>query len=675
MVAERWNGGLWTPQPVPAPVNSANPMLEGVSCVSPGFCFAVGTFFDIPANRTETLTELWNGIAWSIVPSPNVKFVENSLAAVSCATPVACVAVGDFTPDFALTLNWNGVSWALQMPLGNTELLGVSCVVPLFCMAVGNYNTGAGFITVALEWNGTTWTLMPTPNPVSASNSYLVGISCAGVRDCVAVGTYDVQNTAFNETLAEVWHGNVWSLSPTPNPTGFAALSGASCVTSKYCVAVGTYNTGTGDLPLNEDLIGKAWKLKFVVPPATGAYTYMRAVSCVSKNYCVAVGNWSNGGYFVNLSETWNGFVWTPQAPFGERGAIDSALLGVACTSAGSCMAVGGTNHYISDLQGLQGTSLAESWNGTSWSVQDTPNPAGTFIAMLSGVDCPVAVTTDCMAVGSFTDGAGLTSALAEQWNGSTFTALTPPNPTGFKSARLAGVSCPSTSACVAVGDYSPSFGVFKPLTETWNGSSWSLVTAPIPLGSFANRLESISCSSATSCVAVGSSDSNPLAEAWNGTTWSLTPASSPTGAAVALLNGISCSNSTSCLGVGSWSDGTIQYTLAESWNGTAWSVWTTPNPTGATQSELNSVACVAVDQCKAVGDSEVGTIGTIGESFSASGWTLDTTPNPAGDTPVLNGVSCPSRVACVAAGYYAVNIPPFIYSFQDRTLVESWSA
>jgi len=45
-------------------------------------------------------------------------------------------------------------------------------------------------------------------------------------------------------------------------------------------------------------------------------------------------------------------------------------LSGVSCSSPTSCIAVG--------LNDNGGVALAEYWNGTSWAVQSTPNPAGT---------------------------------------------------------------------------------------------------------------------------------------------------------------------------------------------------------------------------------------------------------------------------------------------------------
>jgi len=70
----------------------------------------------------------------------------------------------------------------------------------------------------------------------------------------------------------------------------------------------------------------------------------------------------------------------------------DNELLGVSCTSPHRCVAVG---YFISDP--AAGT-LAESWNGTSWAIQATPQPASDIDASLASVSCTSA--GGCTAAG-----------------------------------------------------------------------------------------------------------------------------------------------------------------------------------------------------------------------------------------------------------------------------------
>jgi hypothetical protein len=66
--------------------------------------------------------------------------------------------------------------------------------------------------------------------------------------------------------------------------------------------------------------------------------------------------------------------------------------------------------------------------------------------------------------------------------------------------AWLNSVSCTSDASCLAVGG-SNLGSVNPPLVESWNGSSWSAVPSP---SGFRGQLNAISCTSATNCVAVG---------------------------------------------------------------------------------------------------------------------------------------------------------------------------
>jgi hypothetical protein len=218
---------------------------------------------------------------------------------------------------------------------------------------------------------------------------------------------------------------------------------------------------------------------------------------------------------------------------------------------------------------------LVERWNGTSWSIVTSPSPSpGTTDAVLIGVACPS--KTSCYAVGHYaTDSARKT--LVEHWNGTSWSIVTGPDPIG---GFLSGVSCPSKTSCYAVGGYST-----KTVVEPWNGTSWSIVTTPNPTGA---NLSAVSCRSKTSCYAVGnySTDSAPktLVERWNGTSWSIVTSPNPAGATYSDLTGVSCPSKTSCSAVGFfYTDSSFnEKTLVENWNGTSWSIVTSPpDPSG----------------------------------------------------------------------------------------------
>jgi hypothetical protein len=102
----------------------------------------------------------------------------------------------------------------------------------------------------------------------------------------------------------------------------------------------------------------------------------------------------------------------------------------------------------------------------------------------------------------------GETAPLAEAWNGSTWTIQSTPGPANSQGSSLAGVSCTSASSCTAVGDYQsssiPNFGMSQTLAEVWDGTSWSIPTTPDPSSTGQNLLSGVSCGASNACTAVG---------------------------------------------------------------------------------------------------------------------------------------------------------------------------
>jgi hypothetical protein len=92
----------------------------------------------------------------------------------------------------------------------------------------------------------------------------------------------------------------------------------------------------------------------------------LSGVACVSADHCTAVG-WSvNPQNSPALALVWDGGSWTVQPTPKPAGRYGFTLIGVACSSAASCTAVG--NAYSST--GSPGPyPLAEHWDGSAWMV------------------------------------------------------------------------------------------------------------------------------------------------------------------------------------------------------------------------------------------------------------------------------------------------------------------
>jgi hypothetical protein len=213
---------------------------------------------------------------------------------------------------------------------------------------------------------------------------------------------------------------------------------------------------------------------------------------------CFAVGShYTPSVGFTPLIERWDGAAWTivsgPE-PVGD------ALVGVSCVSASSCFAVG------------RGGAV-ERFDGTRWSVAAAPSPPG---AELYSISCTS--STSCFATGSaanFAGPAGATMALVEHWDGTAWSIVANPIPAQAQTVELLGVTCPTASKCVAVGDYSTAFPDedLRPsnaLVEQWNGTTWSIVpsvsprVAAFPVSPTYSSLSGVSCAPSTGCLAVG---------------------------------------------------------------------------------------------------------------------------------------------------------------------------
>ena len=365
----------WSIVPSPSTSATQDNELNGVSCVSASDCWAVGEAPNVAAN--QTLIEQWNGAGWAIVPSPNTSAtLSNELEGISCVSASDCWAVGSGGTSTAfqtLTEQWNGTSWSI-VPSPNTsaalnnELNSVSCVSASTCWAVGTANNGTAAQTLTEQWNGTSWSIVPSPSTSAALNNELNSVSCVSASTCWAVGT--ANNGTAAQTLTEQWNGTSWSIVPSPSTSATQGntLEGISCVSASDCSAVGSANNGTTEQTLAEQWNGTNWSI--VPSPTTTQASSLSGVTCVSASDCWAVGFASNAAAGQTLAEQWNGSNWSIVSSSSTSATQDNDLFGVSCVSASDCWAVGevfnGTANQTLTLQmvGPQGYWLGAGDGG-----------------------------------------------------------------------------------------------------------------------------------------------------------------------------------------------------------------------------------------------------------------------------------------------------------------------
>jgi hypothetical protein len=337
-VAHTAAAAAWSIQWAPTPAHAHDTKLFGVSCTSEFNCVGVGQSDVASSGQGLPLIEHWNGWTWTTEPTPipTVDGWEGELSAVSCTSSTACIAVGSFTTDTSvgpLVEQWNGWSWSIQKtpnPVGAYQLDGVSCASSTACIAVGN-----GQQSFAERWDGRRWSFenLHFGDPQGRANA-LTDVSCLPQRPCAAVGWDDVglcrdDSSYYDLPVLGFWNSGRWSLRRHPDVAcsasgaGGSYLDSVSCASTVACTAVGT-TVYRWD--------GRRWS----VQPAPIGNDELRGVSCTSANACTAVG--------AHIY-TFSGREWA-RSPIPTPAGTTAGLGGVSCVSREFCVAVGAYENH-----------------------------------------------------------------------------------------------------------------------------------------------------------------------------------------------------------------------------------------------------------------------------------------------------------------------------------------
>jgi len=146
-LAEQWGGSAWTVTPSPNIGGGAGASMTTVSCPSPSSCIAVGGAGAFSASQQ------WNGSTWVNLPPLLSHSGTNTLFGVSCTSSNACTAVEPNSAEL-----WDGSAWTLSAIKNgpNVQLAAVSCGSPVSCMAVGSSSimSADSGNSVAERWSG-----------------------------------------------------------------------------------------------------------------------------------------------------------------------------------------------------------------------------------------------------------------------------------------------------------------------------------------------------------------------------------------------------------------------------------------------------------------------------------------------------------------------------------------
>jgi hypothetical protein len=352
----------------------------------------------------------------------------------------------------AQTAPWTVVASPNASP-GNNQLDAVASISASDAWAVGSAETASGNDQpLAGHWDGTAWSIVPTPAVVTGGLSAVAAISST---DVWAGGGFLLSSRG-NTAQFMNWNGRKWTIAKSPATTG--SISGMAAVSSTDAWAVGSIISGSVAQTFIEHFDGKKWAIVPSPNDGTGN-NLLSGVTAISASDVWAVGDFqistSSGTLFQTLTEHWDGTAWSIiPSPSPSGTGSGSELRGAAAVSSSDVWAVGDSNN---------GT-LTEQWNGTSWAVVPSPSPSGALQSTLSGT--AVVSPSDIWAVGDSSNSSGIPATLIEQWDGTSWSIVTSPAP--GTASLLSGASAdPASGQAWAVGNFNPmQFGATQTLTE-----------------------------------------------------------------------------------------------------------------------------------------------------------------------------------------------------------------
>jgi hypothetical protein len=307
-------------------------ILFGVAGVSSSLAWGVGLKYNSGGDRIRTLIERWDGTTWTAVPSPNSGHLVDELSAVAAADSTHAFAVGARQPrsgrNRTLIEQFDGTGWSVvpspNRGPGASFLSGVTAIAPNDVWAVGGRDLPSTARAPLVEhWNGTSWSVVPSPYFHRSLQTSLADISAVSANDVWAVGSYYSERRRGNFPLTEHWDGTAWSIIPAPRPG--TEDSGFSSVTALAADDVWAVGNSSGRGPIAEHWDGSAWSI--VDSPKLGPRALFWGVGAAGSSvYAVGV---SDPGPFNTLAERWDGMSFQVMAT-PNVGRFDNLLEGAS---------------------------------------------------------------------------------------------------------------------------------------------------------------------------------------------------------------------------------------------------------------------------------------------------------------------------------------------------------
>jgi hypothetical protein len=341
---------------------------------------------------------------------------------------------------------------------------------------------------------------------------------------------------------AEVGGTSPWRPTEIKLPTNastrpLSGLYGVACTGAADCVAGGSYyNKADHEIPMIVTGQKGRWTRAFALRLPSTSFDRARqglitAIACPAKQACIAVGylgaNFNEGQGFIATQSSKGWAVRVAPTPAKAAAKPYAELEAITCDGPGYCEAVGFYTNSKRHTDAIAITRTRGKW-GSARIVQMPANGATgpDTDGYLAGITCPK--PGSCLGDGGYEVAPNDFHAFEDsessgRWHRATEVNL-PSNASAAPDAGLGSISCVSASECVAVGNYLNQSGSTNSMSVTWSKGRWSPVTIVIVQGPDSGSqpspgLYSVSCY-AKKCQGVGSYLTASGATGWFGAVW-----------------------------------------------------------------------------------------------------------------------------------------------------------
>jgi len=207
-------------------------------------------------------------------------------------------------------------------------LFSAAAVSPRNVWAVGDrQSTNGVFHTLIEHWDGTRWSVVPSPNP-GATGDHLFGVAQAGPDNVWAVGQSDGLHR--DGPLVEHWNGMHWKVVTVPTAGVTAGLLQAVAVQGGEVWAAGQSDDATHQArPLVEHFAHGVWTAQLLSQVGTGFSDISGVAVSQGTPWIVGSAFDSKSGNQLNVVAEHTSKGWQ-QVPAPNPGTGDKVLGGIS---------------------------------------------------------------------------------------------------------------------------------------------------------------------------------------------------------------------------------------------------------------------------------------------------------------------------------------------------------